>query len=130
MNYQVTVETQGKCDSVAGSKEDFDDIQWHFEVVRAAGDSILCPLLGFLGFGSISVERSVYRYYVESRKADFSMKYWLRTKSSSHDVQKTFLPYFVLTSSNVLLLVGLLIRESSIWLYLTGLTICMSQGTV
>ena len=41
-----------KCDSVAGNKESFDDIQWQFEVVRAAGDSVLCPLLGFLVFGS------------------------------------------------------------------------------
>ena len=58
------------------------------------------------------------------------MKYWRRTKSSSHDVQKTFLPYLVVVASNIILLLSLLVQNSSIWFYLTGLTLCMGQGTV
>ena len=58
------------------------------------------------------------------------MKYWRRTESSSHDVQKTFLPYLVVVASNIILLLSLLIQNSTIWFHLTGLTLCMGQGTV
>ena len=55
------------------------------------------------------------------------MRYWNRGKSNSTDVQKTFLPYVVVVASNFILLLSLVIEETSIWFYLTGLTLCMGQ---
>ena len=55
------------------------------------------------------------------------MRYWRRGKSTSTDVQKTFLPYVVVVLSNLVLLLSLLFEQTSIWFYLTGLTLCMGQ---
>ena len=35
-----------------GDKQQFDELQWQFELVRAVGDSFLCPTLGLLGLGN------------------------------------------------------------------------------
>ena len=79
----------------------------NFEIIRASGDFILCPTVGFL--------------------ADKSMNYWNK-RNGARDVQKTFVPYTMIFIANIVFIVGLLnIKNFGIWPYLIGLTLCMGQ---
>ena len=85
----------------------FEPFKSKFELIRASGDFILCPTVGFL--------------------ADKSMAYWNK-KNGARDVQKTFVPYTMIFVANIVFIVGLLnIDNFGIWPYLIGLTLCMGQ---
>ena len=88
-------------------EERFPQLQSQFEVVRAIGGFVLCPMIGFI--------------------SDKSVKFWMKFKGAT-DVQKTLVPYAFILISTVLFLIGLLTLQTlGIWLFLIGLTLCIGQ---
>ena len=87
--------------------DQFGPLQSRFELIRATGDFLLCPMIGFM--------------------ADKSMVYWTK-RNGAHDVQKTLVPYTMIFVANIVFMVGLLgLQSLGIWPFLIGLTLCMGQ---